>query len=97
MKNHAWLEGIAFQATQTKQELLPLWNQSIAPAVKAAKRVIITAHGNSIRALIKYLDNISDEEITDLGIPNGVPIVYTLNHDLQPTFSTTLSHDAGRL
>jgi len=77
--------------------VLPLWNQSIAPAIKAGKRIIITAHGNSIRALIRYLDNISDQDITGLDIPNGIPIVYTLNGDLQPISRTTLSHDGSKL
>lgn len=67
----------------TVLRILPLWNESIAPAIMAGKRVIITAHGNSIRALIKHLDHISNQAIVDLDIPNGVPIIYTLDNDLQ--------------
>jgi 2,3-bisphosphoglycerate-dependent phosphoglycerate mutase len=79
----------------TVNRVIPLWNESIAPAIKSGKRIIINAHGNSIRALIKYLDNISDYDITELDIPNGVPIVYTLNDDLQPTSRMTLSNEVG--
>jgi len=63
---------------------LPYWHDTLAPAVKAGKRVIIAAHGNSLRALVKYLDNISDEEIVGLNIPTGIPLVYELNDDLSP-------------
>ena len=63
---------------------LPYWHDTLAPAVKAGKRVIIAAHGNSLRALVKYLDNVSDEEIVGLNIPTGIPLVYELNDDLQP-------------
>ena len=63
---------------------LPYWHDTLAPAVKAGKRVIIAAHGNSLRALVKYLDNVSDQEIVSLNIPTGIPLVYELNEDLQP-------------
>ncbi|MES2355751.1 MAG: 2,3-diphosphoglycerate-dependent phosphoglycerate mutase [Pseudomonadota bacterium] len=63
---------------------MPHWTNVIAPAVKAGERVIIAAHGNSLRALVKYLDNISDEEIVGLNIPTGVPLVYELDDDLKP-------------
>jgi len=68
----------------TVQRMLPLWFDTIAPQVKAGKRVIIAAHGNSLRALVKYLDNISDEEIPALNIPTGIPLVYELDDDLKP-------------
>ncbi len=62
----------------------PLWDESIAPAIRAGKRIVISAHGNSLRALIKYIDNISDTEIVRLNIPNGMPLVYELDADLKP-------------
>jgi 2,3-bisphosphoglycerate-dependent phosphoglycerate mutase len=68
----------------TVARFLPLWHETIAPTVKSGKRVIIAAHGNSLRALVKYLDNISEEEITELNIPTGVPLVYELDDDLKP-------------
>lgn len=63
---------------------LPTWNEEIAPAIRAGKRVLIVAHGNSLRALVKHLDGISDEDIVELNIPTGVPLVYELNDDLRP-------------
>ncbi|MBU6438459.1 MAG: 2,3-diphosphoglycerate-dependent phosphoglycerate mutase, partial [Betaproteobacteria bacterium] len=63
---------------------LPFWNESIAPAIRRGKRVIVAAHGNSLRALVKYLDGISDADIVGLNIPNGIPLVYTLDADLKP-------------
>jgi 2,3-bisphosphoglycerate-dependent phosphoglycerate mutase len=63
---------------------VPFWNESIGPAIKSGKRVLISAHGNSIRALIKHLDNISDADIVGLNIPNGIPLVYELDENLQP-------------
>ncbi|MGD8372664.1 MAG: 2,3-diphosphoglycerate-dependent phosphoglycerate mutase [Syntrophobacterales bacterium] len=68
----------------TVERFLPYWHEIIAPEVKAGKRVLIAAHGNSIRALVKYLDNISDEEIVGLNIPTGIPLVYELEDDLTP-------------
>ena len=68
----------------TVERVMPLWNESIAPAISAGKRVVIAAHGNSIRALVKYLDQISDSEIVGLNIPNGIPLVYELDKDLKP-------------
>jgi len=68
----------------TVARVLPYWLGTIAPAVKSGKRVVIASHGNSIRALVKYLDKISDDEIVDLNIPTGVPLVYQLNDDLSP-------------
>ncbi|KAF1013121.1 MAG: 2,3-diphosphoglycerate-dependent phosphoglycerate mutase [Burkholderia sp.] len=68
----------------TVARVLPLWNESIAPTVKASKQVLIAAHGNSLRALIKYMDGISDDDIVGLNIPNGVPLVYELDENLKP-------------
>lgn len=68
----------------TVKRVLPYWNEVLAPAIKSGKRIIITSHGNSIRALVKYLDNIGDDEITALNIPTGVPLVYELDDDLKP-------------
>ena len=68
----------------TVKRFLPFWIDTVVPAIKAGKKVLITAHGNSLRALVKYLDNISDEEIPALNIPTGVPLVYELDIDLHP-------------
>jgi 2,3-bisphosphoglycerate-dependent phosphoglycerate mutase len=68
----------------TVARFLPYWHERIAPEVRAGKRVIIAAHGNSLRALVKYLDDISDEEIVGLNIPTGVPLVYELDAALKP-------------
>jgi 2,3-bisphosphoglycerate-dependent phosphoglycerate mutase len=68
----------------TVARVLPFWQDSIAPGIKAGKRIVIAAHGNSIRALVKYLDNIGDEEIVGVNIPNGVPLVYELDAELKP-------------
>ena len=68
----------------TVARVLPVWNDSIAPAIKAGKRIVIAAHGNSIRALVKHLDNISDDDIVGVNIPNGVPLVYELDANLKP-------------
>lgn len=68
----------------TVQRFLPYWQQYIAPAILAGKQVLIVAHGNSLRALVKYLDSISDQEIIGLNIPTGIPLVYELTDDLRP-------------
>ena len=68
----------------TVARFLPYWHESIAPAIRSGKRVIIAAHGNSLRALVKYLDNMSEAEIVELNIPTGIPLVYELNDDLTP-------------
>lgn len=68
----------------TVERFLPLWHETIAPSIRSGKRIIIAAHGNSLRALVKYLDNISDEEIVGLNIPTGVPLVYELDEELKP-------------
>ncbi|KRC23486.1 2,3-diphosphoglycerate-dependent phosphoglycerate mutase [Acidovorax sp. Root217] len=68
----------------TVARVLPFWSESIAPAIQGGKRVVVAAHGNSIRALVKYLDNISDDAIVGLNIPNGIPLVYELDADHKP-------------
>jgi 2,3-bisphosphoglycerate-dependent phosphoglycerate mutase len=68
----------------TVDRVLPYWTQTIAPAVRSGQRVLIASHGNSLRALVKYLDNVSDNEIVGLNIPTGIPLVYELNDDLTP-------------
>ena len=68
----------------TVARVLPFWNDSMAPTIRAGKRILVAAHGNSIRALVKYLDNISDNDIVGLNIPNGIPLVYELDAQLQP-------------
>ena len=68
----------------TVARFLPYWHSAIAPDITAGKRVLIAAHGNSLRALVKYLDGISDEDIVELNIPTGVPLVYELDEQLQP-------------
>lgn len=68
----------------TVERFLPFWHETIVPELQKDKKVIIAAHGNSLRALVKYLDNISDEEIVGLNIPTGIPLVYELNDDLTP-------------
>jgi 2,3-bisphosphoglycerate-dependent phosphoglycerate mutase len=68
----------------TVDRFLPYWHETIVPALKSGQRVVIAAHGNSLRALVKYLDNISDDDIVELNIPTGVPLVYELDDDLKP-------------
>ena len=68
----------------TVERFLPCWHDLISSAVRAGKRVVVTAHGNSLRALVKYLDGISDEAITELNIPTGMPLVYELDDALRP-------------
>jgi 2,3-bisphosphoglycerate-dependent phosphoglycerate mutase len=69
----------------TVARFLPYWHEAIAPAVKSGKRVLIAAHGNSLRALVKYLDGVSDQDIVELNIPTGIPLVYELDDALKPT------------
>jgi 2,3-bisphosphoglycerate-dependent phosphoglycerate mutase len=71
----------------TVARVMPLWNDAIAPAILAGKRIVIAAHGNSLRALVKYLDGISDADIVGLNIPNGTPLVYELDAQLKPLSS----------
>jgi len=69
---------------ETVARVMPAWNETIAPAIKSGKKVIIAAHGNSLRALVKYLDDISESEILGLNIPTGMPLVYELDAALKP-------------
>ncbi|HMK43040.1 MAG TPA: 2,3-diphosphoglycerate-dependent phosphoglycerate mutase [Dissulfurispiraceae bacterium] len=69
---------------ETVARFVPYWLETVAPVVKSGERVIIAAHGNSLRALVKYLDNVSDQDIVELNIPTGVPLVYELDEDLKP-------------
>ena len=68
----------------TVARVLPYWNATLAPAIKSGKRVLIAAHGNSLRAMVKHLDNVSDKDIVGLNIPTGVPLVYELDGSLKP-------------
>jgi 2,3-bisphosphoglycerate-dependent phosphoglycerate mutase len=68
----------------TVARFLPYWNETISPQVQAGQRVLICAHGNSLRALVKYLDNLSEQEVLELNIPTGVPLVYELDDNLKP-------------
>ena len=85
---YAELGPSAFPRTEclkdTVVRFLPYWHAAIAPAVRSGKRVIIAAHGNSLRALVKYLDNVSDADIVELNIPTGQPLVYELDSELKP-------------
>ena len=80
----------------TEKRVLEEWNENIVPNLKSGKRIIISAHGNSLRALVKYLDNISSDGIASLNIPTGTPLVYELDDDLKPITHYYLSLD-GRL
>jgi 2,3-bisphosphoglycerate-dependent phosphoglycerate mutase len=68
----------------TVERFLPYWHEAIAPAVRAGQRVLIAAHGNSLRALVKYLDDVSDQDIVGLNIPTGIPLLYVLDAELRP-------------
>lgn len=68
----------------TVERVLPLWHETLAPLIRNGKRLLIVAHGNSLRALIKYLDDMSDSDITDLNIPTGIPLIYELDTTLRP-------------
>ena len=69
---------------------LPYWQTTIAPQVRAGKRVLVAAHGNSLRALVKYLDGVSEDAIVELNIPTGIPLVYELDAELRPLRSSYL-------
>ncbi|MCS6994533.1 MAG: 2,3-diphosphoglycerate-dependent phosphoglycerate mutase [Anaerolineales bacterium] len=90
-RRYAGLKPEELPATEslkiTLERVLPYWHSEIAPTIQSGKRVLIAAHGNSLRALVKYLDNISDAEITELNIPTGIPLVYELTADLKPVKS----------
>ena len=68
----------------TVARVLPFWNETMAPSIRSGQRVLVAAHGNSIRALVKYLDGIADDAIVGVNIPNGIPLVYELDADLKP-------------
>jgi 2,3-bisphosphoglycerate-dependent phosphoglycerate mutase len=68
----------------TVARVMPFWNDTMAPAILAGDRIVVAAHGNSIRALVKYLDQVSDQDIVGLNIPNGIPLVYELDAQLKP-------------
>jgi 2,3-bisphosphoglycerate-dependent phosphoglycerate mutase len=80
----------------TVNRFLPYWHATVAPAVRDGKRVLIVAHGNSLRALVKYLDDVPEEAIVDLNIPTGMPLIYELNDDLKPQRSFYLG-DPGKV
>ena len=68
----------------TLERVLPYWHSTLAPMIKTGTRVLVAAHGNSLRAMVKYLDNVSEQEIPELNIPTGIPLVYELGDDLKP-------------
>jgi 2,3-bisphosphoglycerate-dependent phosphoglycerate mutase len=78
----------------TVGRFMPLWQETIAPTIRSGRRVLIAAHGNSLRALVKYLDDVSDEAIVGLNIPTGVPLVYELDDDLRPLGHRYLGDEA---
>jgi 2,3-bisphosphoglycerate-dependent phosphoglycerate mutase len=68
----------------TVERFLPYWHGQIAPSIRQGQRVLVAAHGNSLRALVKYLDNVPESEIVELNIPTGMPLVYEMDDDLKP-------------
>ncbi len=74
----------------TVARVLPLWHEELAPRIRRGERILVSAHGNSMRALVKYLDGISDDDIVGLNIPNGIPLVYELDAELKPIASRYL-------
>lgn len=87
-RRYAGLKPEELPATEslkiTLERVMPFWHSTLAPMIKSGQRVLVVAHGNSLRAMVKYLDNISDAEITELNIPTGIPLVYELDSDLKP-------------
>jgi 2,3-bisphosphoglycerate-dependent phosphoglycerate mutase len=87
-RRYAHLPASALPSAESLKDtiarFIPYWQDTIAPEIKLGKRVLVAAHGNSLRALVKYLDGISDEDIVGLNIPTGVPLVYELDDDLEP-------------
>ena len=85
---YSWMPPDLLPATECLEDvvdrMLPYWHDAIVPDLRAGKQVVVAAHGNSLRALVKYLDKIPDEEIVGLNIPTGIPLVYELNDDLSP-------------
>jgi 2,3-bisphosphoglycerate-dependent phosphoglycerate mutase len=76
--------AVASEAQDTVARFLPLWHETIAPVIRQGRKVLIAAHGNSLRALVKYLDNIPEADIVELNIPTGMPLVYELDDNLKP-------------
>jgi 2,3-bisphosphoglycerate-dependent phosphoglycerate mutase len=93
-RRYAWMPPELVPATECLADvvdrMLPYWYDAIVPDIRAGRRVVVAAHGNSLRALVKHLDDISDDEIPDLNIPTGVPLVYELDADLRPIRSEYL-------
>lgn len=91
---YSWMPSEALPATEcladVVERMLPYWYDVIVPDIREGKRVLVAAHGNSLRALVKHLDGVSDDEITSLNIPTGVPLVYELDDDLKPLGSRYL-------
>ena len=96
---YAGLAGTQVPLTECLQDtvarVLPCWNEVLAPAIRSGQRVVVAAHGNSIRALVKYLDGIADADIVGVNIPNGIPLVYTLDADLKPIRNQYLGDPAA--
>jgi 2,3-bisphosphoglycerate-dependent phosphoglycerate mutase len=96
---YAEIERRAFPRTEclkdTVARFLPYWHSAIAPAIRSGKSVVIAAHGNSLRALVKYLDNVSDADIVELNIPTGQPLVYELDRELRPIRNYYLGDQAA--
>jgi len=96
---YAWMPPELAPATECLADvvdrMLPYWYDEIVPAIRAGKRVLVAAHGNSLRALVKHLDDVSDEAITELNIPTGIPLVYRLDADLRPIGSEYLGDPAA--
>ncbi len=90
-RRYAGLKPEELPATEslktTLERVLPFWHSTLAPMIQSGQRVLVAAHGNSLRAMVKYLDNISEAEITELNIPTGIPLVYELDADLKPVES----------
>jgi 2,3-bisphosphoglycerate-dependent phosphoglycerate mutase len=87
-RRYAALEASRVPLTEclkdTVARVLPYWHDTLAPAIRSGERVLVAAHGNSMRALVKYLDDIDDEAIVGLNLPNGIPLVYELDAELRP-------------
>ena len=98
-RRYAWMPPELLPATECLADvvdrMLPYWFDSIVPDIRDGKRVLIAAHGNSLRALVKHLDDIADDEIASLNIPTGIPLVYTLDDDLRPIESGYLGDQAA--
>jgi 2,3-bisphosphoglycerate-dependent phosphoglycerate mutase len=91
---YSWMPPDLLPATECLEDvvdrMLPYWHDAIVPDIRAGKQVVIAAHGNSLRALVKHLDGVSDEDITGLNIPTGIPLLYELDEDLKPITSRYL-------